>query len=195
MEFRYVNTNCFNDLVTIQYQGEKVFLVNRLIRKVVFANLKEELKELTKHENFWIKVEAQEENNRVRLVDDKSSILKHILNEMNRPEYIEMINLAFDFNIKGIDCLVWLDQEGYELPLHVDNDTIKHSMQIYLGDEENVCLGTSFAYASLPSFVFITLPFKNNFGYVFKNTNKLTHGLLTEVLKDFKRYSLYFLMT
>ena len=129
-----------------------------------------------------------------RVPTSKNSSPSSFPSEMNRPEYIEMINLAFDFNIKGIDCLVWLDQEGYELPLHVDNDTIKHSMQIYLGDEENICLGTSFAY-DVNTYPFITLPFKNNFGYVFKNTNKLTHGLLTEVLKDFKRYSLYFLMT
>lgn len=194
MEFRYVNTNCFNDLVTIQYQGEKVFLVNRLIRKIVFLNLKDELKELTKHENVWDKITAQEELNRIRLVDNKSPILKHIVDEMNHPEYIEMMNQAFDFNIKGIGCIVWLDQEGYQIPLHVDNDVIKHSMQIYLGDEENMSLGTSFAYAT-NSYPFMTLPFKNNFGYLFKNTNKLTHGLLTEVPKDFKRYSLYFLMS
>ena len=194
MEFRYVNTNCFNDLVTIQYQGEKVFLINRLIRKVVFANLKEELKELTKHENVWDKVTAQEGLNRIKLVNDKSPTLKHIVDEMNYPEYIEMMNQTFDFNIKGIGCIVWLDQEGYQIPLHVDNDAIKHSMQIYLGDEENMSLGTSFAY-TINSYPFITLPFKNNFGYVFKNTNKLTHGLLTEVPKDFKRYSLYFLMS
>jgi hypothetical protein len=193
VDFRYVNTKCFNDLVTIEYQGEKLFLVNRLIRKVVFANLKEEIKQLTKDENNWDKLTAQEEYNRLRLKDEKSSILKSILNEMNHPEYIEMINNAFGFNIKGVGCLVWLDQIGYEISLHVDNEKVKHSMQIYLGDEENVSLGTSFAY-DLENGAFLTLPFKNNFGYVFKNTNKLTHGLLTSVPKDFKRYSLYFLM-
>ena len=159
----------------------------------MFANLKEEIKKLTKDEGNWNKLTAQEDYNRLRLKDDNSSILKLILNEMNHPEYIEMVNNAFDFNIKGIGCLIWLDQVGYEISLHVDNDRVKHSMQIYLGDEENISLGTSFAY-DLEKSSFLTLPFKNNFGYVFKNSNKLTHGLLTQVPKDFKRYSLYFLM-
>lgn len=194
MDFRYVNTNCFNDLVTIEYQGEKVFLVNRLIKRVVFANLKDELLKLTINENNWSKVPAQEQNNRLRLNDGASVVLKSILNEMNHPEYIEMMNQSFNFNINEIGCLVWLDQDGYQLDLHVDNGSITHSMQIYLGEEENNGLGTCFAYTNEKT-PFVTLPFKNNFGYVFKNTNKITHGLLTEVPKDFKRFSLYFLMT
>ena len=79
MDFRYVNTKCFSDLVTIEYQGEKLFLVNRLIRRVVFANLKEEIKKLTKDEGNWNKLTAQEDYNRLRLKDDNSSILKLIL--------------------------------------------------------------------------------------------------------------------
>ena len=90
-------------------------------------------------------------------------------------------------------CVVWLDEKDYHIRLHVDNDAVKHSMQIYMGDEEDLNLGTSFAYEN--DEVFLTLPFRNNFGYLFKNSNKMTHGLLKKVPENFKRFSLYFYLS
>ena len=193
MEFNYINGDFFNNPVEVEYNKNKLHLVNRVFKDNVFNKLKEEVKQLSLYPNNLDKASWQENLNRHTVDFKDSKLFKSILIEMNSKEFLDRLNETFDFNIKEIGSVIWLDEEKYHITLHVDNDAVKHSMQIYMGDEENLNLGTSFAYENED--VFLTLPFRNNFGYIFKNTNKMVHGLLTEVPKNFKRYSLYFYLS
>jgi hypothetical protein len=193
MNFQYINEKFFNELVSIDYKNNKLHLVNGVFKDDVFFKIKEEIKLLSLNPTNLEKLSGMEYINRHMVDFKKSSLFLSVINEMNQKEFINKINETFDFNINEIGCVVWLDEKDYHISLHVDNNAVKHSMQIYMGDEENLNLGTSFAYENED--VFLTLPFRNNFGYIFKNTNKMVHGLLTEVPNNFKRYSLYFYLS
>jgi len=193
MDFNYINYNFFNNPVLIEYQNNKLHLINKVFKDDTFKKIKEEIKLLSLNPANLEKVSWQENLNRHTINFKSSNLFLSVIREMNEKEFLDKINETFDFNISEIGCVLWLDQEKYHITLHVDNDAIKHSMQIYMGDEEDLNLGTSFSYSNEE--VFLTLPFRNNFGYIFKNSNKMTHGLLKEVPENFKRFSLYFYLS
>ena len=193
MDFKYINEKFFNELISIDYKNNKLYLINKVLKDDVFFKIKEEIKLLSLNPANVEKLSGIEYINRHVVDFKKSSLFLSVINEMNQKEFINKINETFDFNINEIGCVVWLDEKDYHIRLHVDNDAVKHSMQIYMGDEEDLNLGTSFAYEN--DEVFLTLPFRNNFGYLFKNSNKMTHGLLKKVPENFKRFSLYFYLS
>ena len=193
MDFKYINEKFFNELISIDYKNNKLYLINKVLKDDVFFKIKEEIKLLSLNPANVEKLSGIEYINRHVVDFKKSSLFLSVINEMNQKEFINKINETFDFNINEIGCVVWLDEKDYHISLHVDNDAVKHSMQIYMGDEEDLNLGTSFAYEN--DEVFLTLPFRNNFGYLFKNSNKMTHGLLKKVPENFKRFSLYFYLS
>ena len=86
----------------------------------------------------------------------------------------------------------------YAIGFHTDNDRIDTSMQIYITDVIHNHLGTSFAYIddgvypNQKSIPFLTLPYIQNSGYIFKNTNTIRHGMTMSVPDGFDRISLYF---
>jgi len=78
----------------------------------------------------------------------------------------------------------WIDGKNYFLPPHVDNDSIKLSLQIYLGEEHP---GTVLYDNNKPFKIF---NFKNNCGYAMLLNNKTFHGLEYPV-KQHGRRSIY----
>ena len=78
----------------------------------------------------------------------------------------------------------WVDNKDYFLPSHVDNDTIKLSLQIYLGEQQP---GTVLYDNNKP---FNTFDFKNDCGYAMLLNDKTFHGLEYPV-KQGGRKSIY----
>jgi len=93
-------------------------------------------------------------------------------------------------NYTSCSFKVWWDTCDYFIPWHCDNDQIRASMQLYVTDVQHDYLGTSFAYND--NTPFLTLPYIQNSGYLFKNTNQIRHGMITRVPDKFDRISLYF---
>ena len=78
----------------------------------------------------------------------------------------------------------WIDNKDYFLSPHVDNDSIRLSLQIYLGDDQP---GTVLYDNNKP---FKTFDFKNDCGYAMLMNDKTFHGLEYPV-KQNGRTSIY----
>ena len=79
---------------------------------------------------------------------------------------------------------LWIDNAGYKLEPHTDDDRIKLSLQIYLSDNNE---GTSL-YDKQGN-VQYTFPFKFNHGYALYNGVYSDHGV--EEVENDGRISLY----
>ena len=90
----------------------------------------------------------------------------------------------FNQKLKFDSIDLWIDDEGYFLPPHLDNEKIKLHLQIYL-DNDNV--GTSLY--NLNKEKIYTFPYKMNCGYALLNNKHSLHGVET-VMKD-GRKSMY----
>jgi hypothetical protein len=77
----------------------------------------------------------------------------------------------FSTELKFSSVDYWIDDKGYFLPSHVDNNTIKLSLQIYIGEDHP---GTVLFDKDKKVYVF---PFKNNSGYAMLLNSKTFHGL------------------
>jgi hypothetical protein len=87
------------------------------------------------------------------------------------------------------DISLWLDVEGYKIPTHCDVGGWDYSLQIYFTRTEHPMLGTTIN--DLRGRTVVTLPFRNNFGYIFDKCDHVNHGLATAVPPGIRRYSLY----
>ena len=87
-----------------------------------------------------------------------------------------------DLQFNSVDY--WIDNKNYFLPPHVDNDSIKLSLQIYLGDNQP---GTTLYDAGKPV---KTFQFKNDCGYAMLLNSNTFHGLEYPVKSD-GRKSIY----
>ena len=87
------------------------------------------------------------------------------------------------------DISLWRDVEGYKIPTHYDMGGWHYSLQIYFTRREYPMLGTTINDSQGRTVV--TLPFRNNFGYIFDQCDRVNHGLATAVPPFVNRYSLY----
>jgi hypothetical protein len=96
----------------------------------------------------------------------------------------EALQDKFSTDLKFSSVDYWIDDKDYFLPPHVDNDTIKLSLQIYIGEGH-------------PGTVLFdndkrvhTFTFENNSGYAMLLNSKTFHGLEYPVKQD-GRKSIY----
>lgn len=190
----HVNINAFDDLVKVTYKSAEIFLVHDFFKPDALEKIKTKLFELSHEDGLWDKVPLQEDNQRKYISAQRVELFKKINDELNSAEFIEKINTTLGWEVTSGSFNVWHDTEGYNISLHVDNDKVKYAIQIYLLGVDNH-LGTSFAKKPNKGEkdIFITIPYKENFGYCMKNVNDVEHGLITAVPKNFDRYSIYFL--
>jgi len=126
-------------------------------------------------ETDWQQEQQQEHLPRNLLLRSPGSLLDDIRSYLNTLDFSE-------FGLKFSNVSIWKDFPGFMIPEHVDNDSIKGAMQIYLNDlPQN--LGTWFEE--------VEVPFIKNAGYIMKNTNKPRHGMKATVPDATIRYSLY----
>jgi len=90
----------------------------------------------------------------------------------------------FNQKLKFDSIDLWIDDEGYFLPPHLDNEKIKLHLQIYL---DNYNVGTSLYNFNKEKIY--TFPYKMNCGYALLNNKHSLHGVET-VIKD-GRKSIY----
>jgi len=90
----------------------------------------------------------------------------------------------FSTDLKFNSADYWIDDKDYFLPPHVDNDCIKLSLQIYIGDDHP---GTTLYDHDRP---IKTFDFKNDSGYAMLLNSNTFHGLEYSVQRN-GRKSIY----
>ena len=135
-----------------------------------------------RNKNF-VKLEFQENLPRMRL-DYKDDLMKRIRVFFMNSNITNALQNKFDTQLKFSSVDLWIDQCGYKLAPHTDDDRIKLSLQIYLSDDNK---GTSL-YDSVgnPQHTF---PFAFNCGYSLYNGEHSRHGV--EEITNNGRTSLY----
>jgi hypothetical protein len=188
----YLNLSAFDDLVSFTYKDAKVFLIDNFFHKDCMDEIKLHLDQYKDHPLYWTELHLQEEYQRKKMVIDEIPLFNNILQEMSDPIFINKLNQTLGWNVKNGSFSIWHDTEGYNIGLHVDNDRVKNAIQVYLKDVD-ITLGTSFAkkHNGGPNDVFLTIPYKENFGYCMKNVDSIEHGLINKVPNNFNRYSIY----
>jgi hypothetical protein len=134
------------------------------------------------NKNF-IKLEFQEDRPRIRL-DYNDELMKTIKVFFMNTAITSALENKFNTELQFSSADVWVDNAGYKLEPHVDDDRIKLSVQIYLSDNNK---GTSLY--DKEGNVQYTFPFKCNYGYALYNGPHSDHGV--EEVKDDGRTSLY----
>ena len=129
------------------------------------------------------KLEFQENKPRRRL-DYNDDLIKRIKILFMNTNITRALENKFNTSLKFDSADVWIDDKGYKLPPHRDDDRTKLALQIYLSDNNE---GTSL-YDNDGTMRY-TFPFKFNSGYALYNGMYSTHGV-EEIEKD-GRTSLY----
>mgnify|MGYP003347622402 FL=1 len=188
----YINLNAFDDLIKITYKNANIFLIHDFFKKESLEKIKNKLNEVYHEEHLWQKVHKQEICERRHLKIEEVDFFRELNEEFKSSELINKVKDTLGWDISRGGLIIWHDTEGYDISLHVDNENVKHAIQIYLTGKDNQ-LGTSFARKQdeKSNDIFMTLPYKENFGYCMKNVDDVVHGLLTKVPKNFDRYSFY----
>ena len=198
MNINYFNDNLEENIVKIQYKDVKLFLIKNLFDNDSFNELQSEIMSLTKNPENWEKVTKQESLPRKVLKKNTSKLISDINGNLKHSKLLSYINEIMCENYKSCGFLVWWDTFDYFIGWHSDNEKIDTSMQIYVTDINHNHLGTSFAYVNdvdikkPANTTFLTLPYVQNSGYLFKNTNTIRHGMTMSVPDGFDRISLYF---
>jgi len=135
-----------------------------------------------KHKNF-VKLELQENYPRMRL-DYNDDLIKKIKVFFMNTNITSALENKFNTELQFSSADLWIDNAGYKLEPHIDDDRIKLSVQIYLSDNNK---GTSLY--DKEGNVRYTFPFKYNYGYALYNGPHSDHGV--EEVKDDGRTSLY----
>ena len=198
MNIIFFNDDLEENIVKIQYKDVKLFLIKNLFDNEYFNKLQLEIISLMKDSNNWEKLTGQESIPRKALKLDVSKLIKDINNNLKESKFLNYINEIMNENYTSCSLKVWWDTEDYFIEWHHDNDKISASMQIYVTDISHYHLGTAFAYIDDMDYInephtpFLTLPYIQNSGYLFKNTKTIRHGMTMPVPDGFDRISLYF---
>ena len=198
MDINFFNDNLEENIVKIQHKDVKLFLIRNLFDNISFNKIQLEILSLMKNYKNWEVLSGQETSSRKVLKSNVSPIIDDINKNLKKSKLLSYINKIMDENYKSCSLKVWWDTADYFIGFHTDNERIDTSMQIYLTDVIHNHLGTSFAYindSNYPikeSIPFLTLPYIQNSGYIFKNTNTIRHGMTMPVPDGFDRVSLYF---
>jgi hypothetical protein len=197
MNINFFNDNLEENIVKIQYKDIKLFLIKNLFDEYFFKELQLEMLRLMNNSENW-ELAIKKQVHRKELKSDVSPIINGINKNLKKSKLLSYINKIMDENYKSCSFKVWWDTADYFIGFHIDNDKIDTSMQIYVTDVIHNHLGTSFAYindSNYPnkeSIPFLTLPYIQNSGYIFKNTDTIKHGMTMSVPDGFDRISLYF---
>ena len=199
---QFINLPSIDNSLRINYKDVKLLLLRDFFDNNIFKQIKNEikLKILDEDVNFE-KVNGQKILNRKIAKTEHFPIFKNIDEFIKTDkELLNKINTILNSDFKSIGASLWWDKEGYNLPYHIDNELIKGSIQIYLGDENEIdeTLGTSFSYGDKyfkgENQSIFTLPYYPNSGYLYVNTDVFAHGLSKKVPKGFNRFSIYFIL-
>ena len=200
---QYINISSLDNAIKIDYKDIKLFLLRDFFNNETLFQLRNEIKNKLLDETLnFNSVDQQLTENRKKAINENFPILYNInKNIHNDKELLNTLNDFLNSDFKSIDAALWWDREGYSIGNHIDNEKIKVSIQIYVGEENEVDehLGTSFSYGDEYykgiNHTIFTLPYYPNSGYIYVNTDILAHSLNKKVPKNFNRFSLYFTLS
>ena len=129
------------------------------------------------------RLENQQDLPRKRISYNESLSKKLHIFFMNS-KLIKALENKFSTKLKFNSVDYWIDDKDYFLPPHVDNDSIKLSLQIYIGEDHP---GTTLYDHNRP---IKTFDFKNDSGYAMLLNSSTFHGLEYSVQRN-GRKSIY----
>jgi len=137
-----------------------------------------------------VKTEKLENQNHVprKKSIDSEKLVKELKIIFSHSAIRTALEQKYDQKFKLNSCDFWYDTKGYFLPPHIDNDSIKMSLQIYLG--EDIQPGTVLFNNLNSENYFDIFPFRFNSGYSMLHNGDSFHGLEYPV-KQGVRKSLY----
>jgi hypothetical protein len=194
MNINFFNDNLEENVMKIEYKDVKLFLIKNLFDDDNFKELQSEITRLMLDSENWEKLINQEISPRKVLKFGVSKFIDSINGvNLKKSKLLSYINKIMDENYTSCSFNIWWDTADYFIAWHCDNDKIDSSMQLYVTNVTHNHLGTAFAYNGdefeIP---FLTLPYVQNSGYLFKNTKTIKHGMTMSVPEGFDRISLYF---
>lgn len=130
------------------------------------------------------KLEKQEKHNRFK-VDYSEKISKELNIFFKNIKITTALEEKFNLSLNPVVADIWFDFSGYQLTPHVDNSSIKLSLQIYLGDQEQP--GTTFYDAAENHNIIHKVLYKKNNGYSLFNNDLSWHGLDSSVISGFRK--------
>lgn len=119
---------------------------------------------------------------------DSEKLVKELKIIFSHSSIRAVLEKKYNQKFKLNSCDFWYDTKGYFLPPHIDNDSIKLSLQIYLGEDTQP--GTVLFDDLNSENYFDIFPFRFNSGYAMLHDDNSFHGLEYPV-KEGVRKSLY----
>lgn len=180
----------WNSTINLKIDSNPVYIIREFFDKNTAGIVNAECKRLLDSKHIWDKLNMQTDLQRKVFQGRASETFSSILEYFNTEAFLKRFSTFISYSVTRIDFNLWWDYEGYILPMHLDNDKVELSMQIYVGTLEHSTLGTSFG--DLDQNLILTLPYRFNSGYFLPNPTKVQHGLISPVPANFDRLSLYF---
>lgn len=134
----------------------------------------------------WKKEAMQTQYPRRRLIVPNGSIYKDMNKHVN--SVLETIADITKINYMCADTGFWLDESGFSMAPHVDNEVVFASMQIFL-NINRLDLGTTFY--NMDKSVRFKPEYRLNNGYIMINNNSQLHGMSIPVPENSYRICSY----
>ncbi len=104
--------------------------------------------------------------------------------------FLDAVNAKLGTNFDHYVGRIWQEEAGHHMGMHVDNDMVCGSMQIYLPSTADENTGTVFYNKGDPTLQF---KFKPNTGYLCADPRKIFHSTGDPVAENKFRRSAYFI--
>lgn len=116
-----------------------------------------------------------------------------LLEEMDK--YIQAnfnkINQACDITVEHCWSIIWIDEPGFVVDVHLDNPGLCMSLQQYW-THNDIKLGTEFYFDDMGQEIRYRCPYEPNTGYIMlNNTKSQWHAMMTPVPENTYRLSTY----
>ena len=168
-------------ITPIDHHKNLFYIENAFSQEIV-----EQLKSEDPFSYPYRKEEMQDIWPRRRLEPTTSSVYNKLTEQLNN--CVDQISTAIGYPVFVTDTGIWLDEPGFSMGKHLDNDAVVMSMQIYLNDNP-AQLGTTFY--NKDGTVRHQLPYKFNCGYMMINGPEQYHGMTNPVPENSYRISSY----
>lgn len=191
MDKNIINYEFLEDIIEVKDKEDKIYILKNFLTPNGLLGIKEMLKKNEDIEENWESISTINNfstRKRLKIVFDNT--INQLQKEINSKKFYSFLKDNFGIDIEDINFTIWKDLSGFEIGMHIDDiKYIDASIQIYITDITYHNLGTSFGYEN--GSTFLTLPYRDNFGYFSKTSNRMKHGLINRVPEKLNRFSLY----
>ena len=165
----FVNTS-----VQLTNQGQ-VFLFDQFFP----TDLSNRLLTFFKTNNDWEDSLAYKHQPGRLVYKGQHSIVNEVQEYANNIDVVKELNQLTNHDLKFYGIDLWQDGPGYKINPHQDYmDTICFChLQIYITDQTNHALGTTFYAGQSPHSAQFQIPYRHNFGYFMVTGQQIWHGL------------------